>query len=110
MVFFWKGMFFLLGGWDLLVDGIFLWGWDLLRGGMGSRDPSRDLLWISTILPVGSGWDVGGMGLGGVDEKVFLSMACVMQLVVGSWLAGLVGYYGVRCNFGEFSAISRFHT
>ena len=39
------------------------------------------------------------MGLGGVDEKVFLSMAYVMHLVVGSWLAGLVGCYGVRCNF-----------
>ena len=35
------------------------------------------------------------MGLGGVDEKDFLSMSYVMQLVVGSWLVGFVGYYGV---------------
>ena len=64
-------------------------GWDL----------SRDLLWISTIVLVGRGWDFGGMGLGGVYEKVFLSMVYVSQLVVGSWLEGFVGSYGVRCNF-----------
>ena len=103
-------------------DGFFVRGmgsfrrWDLFKG-MGSftwRDGIRVGICYGLVRSrdrtgrewMGFWWD----GMGGVDEKVFFSMAYVMQLVVGSWLAGLVGYYGVRCNFGEFSAISRFHT